>query len=174
MTVILEGCELWFARLDPKRPNADFNPKNPTWEVQLRTTDKEVKKYWESLDMSVKAIVPDDDNEKPYFRCNLKKRSIKSDGSAASPVKVVNGDLEPVDPNSIGNKSIGNIRVFQYEYTNKAGEKKMAPVLMGIQLTTHILYVPKPREDDFEKATTTTIRPVDAPEAPDDNDDVVF
>ena len=34
---ILKNCELWFAKLDPKRPNRKFNPENPTWEIQLRT-----------------------------------------------------------------------------------------------------------------------------------------
>ena len=157
---ILKNCEIWFAKVDPKRPNAKFNKKNPTWECQIRTTDKEVKKYWESLNLPVKAIVPDDDS-KPYFRVNLRKKSIKEDGEAASPVKVINGHMEDLDPNSIGNGSVGNLRIFQYEYPKEGGGKGTANVLMGIQLTKHILYKAAPRDDDFGMEDTTTIEPAE-------------
>lgn len=155
---ILKNCEIWFAKVDPKRPNAKFNKTNPTWECQIRTTDKEVKKYWESLDLPVKAVVPDDDS-KPYFRVNLRKKSIKEDGEPASPVKVVNGGLEDLDPNSIGNGSIGHLRIFQYEYPKGDGGKGTASVLMGIQITKHIVYKAKPRDDDFGMENTETIEP---------------
>ena len=162
---IIKNAELWFAKLDPKRPSAKFNKKNPTWELQIRTTDKAVKKAWEELNLAVKAIVPDEGA--PYFRVNLRKKSIKEDGQDASPIKVVNGHLEDIDPNSIGNGSIGNVRIFQYEYTREGGGKGVASVLMGVQVTKHIVYKPKPRDDDFSMTDTDVIDPddVDAEEA---------
>lgn len=155
--MIIEGCELWFCKLDPKRPNAKFNKKNPTWECQIRTTNKDTRKLWESKGLNVKAVVPEEGD--PYFRVNLRKKSIKEDGDEASPVNVVDGNLNPLDPNTIGNGSIGNIRIFQYEYTNvEAGNKKgIASVLMGVQVTKHLVYKAKPRDDDFEATEMETI-----------------
>ena len=156
---IIRDCELHFAKLDPKRPNNKFNKTNPTWEVQIRTTDKAVKKLWEELELPVKAVVPDEGA--PYFRVNLRKKSIKEDGEAASPIKVVNGKLEDMDPTSIGNGSIGNVRIFQYEYPKKDGGNGSASVLMGIQVTKHIVYTPKPRNDEFTEAEMETVEPND-------------
>ena len=151
---LIKNVEIYFAKLNPKRPNPKFNKENPTWEVQIRTTDKEKKKEWETLNLAVKAVVPDEGV--PYYRVNLRKKSIKEDGDNSSPVSVVDGKLNPIDPDSIGNGSIGNIRVFQYEYTN-AGNKGIASVLMGMQLTKHIVYTPQARDDDFEETDTETV-----------------
>lgn len=152
---IVNNCELWFVKADPHRPSSKFNRENPTWEAQIRTSSKAVKKQWEEAGLSVKAIVPDEGE--PYFRVNLRKKSIKADGDNASPVSVVNGKLEPIDPNSIGNGSLGNVRIFQYEYEKTGGGKGLANVLMGIQVTRHIVYTPKARDDDFEPSDTTVV-----------------
>lgn len=154
---IIKDCELWFAKLDPKRPNAKFNRENPTWEVQIRTTDKAIKKTWEEAQLPIKAVVPDEGV--PFWRVNLRKKTIKENKELASPVKVVNGKLEEIDPNSIGNGSIGNVRIFQYEFPQKSGGKGIASVLMGIQVTKHVVYTPKPRNDDFEETDSTTVDP---------------
>lgn len=154
---IIKDCELWFCKLDPKRPNNKFNKQNPTWECQIRTTDKAVKKAWEEMQLAVKAVVPDEGV--PYFRVNLRKKSIKEDGEKASPIKVINGKLEDIDPTSIGNGSIGNIRIFQYEYPKKDGSKGIASVLMGVQVTKHIVFVQKPRSDEFGETDTEVIEP---------------
>ena len=152
---ILKAVELHFVKADPKHPNAKFNKKNPTWECQIRTTDKNVKNAWIEAGLAPKAVVPDEGA--PYWRVNLRKKSVKEDGEAASPVNVVDGQMKPVDPNSIGNGSIGNIRIFQYEFKREDGSKGIASVLMGIQLTKHIVYVPKPRDDDFGETETEVV-----------------
>ena len=152
---IIKNCELWFVKADPKRPNSKFNKKNPTWEVQIRTESKEVKKQWEALGLSVKAVVPDEGA--PYFRVNLRKKSVKENGESSSPVGIKDGKLNPMDPNTIGNGSIGNIRIFQYEYTKEGGGNGIANVLMAIQVTKHIVYTPKARDDDFEETDMEVI-----------------
>jgi hypothetical protein len=158
--VLIEGAKLFFCKLDPKKPNAKFNKENPTWEAQLRTESKEQKKEWESKGLLVKPVVPDEEGAKPFWRVNLRKKSMTSDGEAADPVEVLNGKLKPVDPNSIGNGSVANVRIFQYEYKKKDGSGVgLVSVLMGIQLTKHIVYVPKPRDDDFQETETETIEP---------------
>lgn len=154
---IIKDAEMWFAKLDPKRPNAKFNKKNPTWEVQIRTSSKEVKKEWESLGLKVKAVVPDEGD--PFFRVNLRKKSVKEDGSNASPIETIDGKLNPIDPNTIGNGSVGNIRIFQYEYSNDMGQKGIASVLMGVQVTKHIVFKQKPRDDEFGETDYTSVDP---------------
>ena len=154
---ILSNCEIWFLRADPKRPNAKYNPKNPTWEVQIRTTDKEVKKAWEAMGVNVKAIIPDDGPA--YFKANLKKKSIKaSDKTPATPVGVVSGKGMPLDPNTVGNGSIANVRIFQYKYS-QGGKEGVANVLMALQVVKHVVREARAREDDFEDCETETIVP---------------
>ena len=161
---ILKNCEIWFAKLNPSRPNARFSKENPTWEIQLRTKDKAQKKMWEELKLPVKAVLPDEGE--PYFRLNLRKKSIKKDKTPADPVTVVRGDLSPVDPNSIGNGSIGNIRIFQYEYPKDGGGTGTASILMAIQLTKHIEYEAT-HADDFDMEETETV-PMSVGSADDD------
>lgn len=162
--MLLKNCEIYFAKLG--KPNNKFNKTNPTWEVQLRTTDPKQKKEWEDAGLKPKLIVGKGEQEgepilangKKQWRVNLQKKSITKDGEKASPVDLVDGKLKPIDPNSIGNGSVGNVRIFQYDYDNN-GKAGKASVLMGIQLTKHIIYIPKPREDDFEETDTETIAP---------------
>lgn len=170
---LMTNCELWFVRCDPLRPNNKFDKENPTWEVQIRTSDKAQKKEWEALNINLKAIVPDEGA--PYFRANLKKSSIKKDNTPAAAVKVVDGNLEEIDANTVGNGSIGNIRIFQYEYPKKEGGTGTATILMGIQITKLIEFERKPRDDEFGKTETTRV-PVDrdAPEHEDGSDDAPF
>ena len=173
---IIKNVEMWFAKLDPLRPNAKYNKDNPTWELQIRTTDKAEKATWVEMGLAVKAILPDDGA--PYWRVNLRKKSIKSSKEAAAPVEVLDADLNPLDPNTIGNGSIGNLRIFQYEYPKADGSRGLACVLMGVQVITHVMYVPAPRQDGFHQvAGGTTKLPPRAkdgalhPETPDVEDD---
>jgi hypothetical protein len=158
--MIIKNAQLFFAKLDPARPSAKYNKKNPTWELQIRTDDKEIKAEWMAAGLNVKPVVPD--IGEPYFRVNLRKKSIKEDGEKSSPVDVVNASLDPVDPRSIGNGSIGNVRVFQYEYQKETGGIGIASVLMGVQLLKHLVYTPRARDDDFQDCgETETFAPDD-------------
>jgi hypothetical protein len=153
---IINNCEIWFCRLDPKRPNDKYNKKNPTWELQIRTYEKAIKKQWEEMHLPVKAIVPDDDSP-TFYRVNLRKRSLKKTGEKNGPVKVVNGSLQPIDPTSVGNGSVGNVNIFQYEFTDGDGKRGIASVLMGIQVTKHVVFKAKPRDNLFEETETEVI-----------------
>jgi hypothetical protein len=160
---IIKQAQLFFAKLDPKRPSKKFSKENPRWELQIRTTNKEVKKLWESMDLKPK-LVEDEESGGVYYRVNLSKKAFKKDGEANDPVEVVNGNLDKIDPSSIGNGSIGNIRVYQYEYNNE-GKKGIASTLMKVQVTKHVVYVPKGNPDDeFDMTDTETIIPDDEDE----------
>jgi hypothetical protein len=167
---MIKNAEVHFVRCDPKRPNASYNKKNPTWEVQIRTSDLAQRDEWKKQNLNVKMLTTkaegadEDDPKVPVltpdgkkiYRVNLKKGSIKKDLTKAEPVKVINGALEDIDPNTIANGSRANIRVFQYDYKNDEGEG-IASMLMAIQVIKHIVYVPKARDDDFDMQDTEVI-----------------
>jgi len=144
-TIVLMDVEIYFAKLDPERPNSRFDKDRPTWEIQIRTKDKAVAKDWKAKDLRV---TTDDNDDGVFYRVNLKKRSKKADGTNTKPVNVVAGDLSPIDPKTIGNGSRGNLSIFQYDYkvNNKEGRASM---LMGIQVTLHNEYTPKPMDGGF-------------------------
>jgi len=166
--MIIKNCEIWYAKLDPKRPAKKFNPKAPTWEVQIRTKDKTVKKAWDEMKLNVKPVMSPDETSVLYWRVNLKKKSVKDDGTATAPVQVVDGKGGDLDPNTIGNESIANIRVFQYDYVYE-GKKGIASMLMGVQVVRHKVYTPKGIED-FDEAEYERIEP--EPELEGDGDKV--
>jgi hypothetical protein len=143
---VLKNVELFFAKLDPEKPNSTFDSNNPTWEVQIRTRDKKVAKQWKDLNINVRT---DDDDDGVFYKANLKKKTKKANGTPQAPVKLLGGDLSDIDPNILGNGSIGNVRVYQYPYS-VGGREGVASMLMAVQVTTLKKYEPKPREDDFE------------------------
>jgi hypothetical protein len=156
--------------MNPKKPSRKFNPKNPTWECQIRTTDKNVKKEWENAGLKPKAILPDEGT--PYYRVNLKRKTIKHDGSLADCPTCVDRQLQPLNPDGVGNGSIADVRIFFYDFIDKeTSAKGKAPVLMGIKVLKQLVYVPSAREDEFEadEEETETVMPPDYEE-----DDIPF
>jgi hypothetical protein len=144
----LNNVEFWYVKCDPSRPNPHYNKENPTWEVQIRTHDRAQAKEWEAQNLSLKAVIPDPEKDSPevcakgpYWKTVLRKKSRKKDGTPNGPVGVVNANLDPVDPNTIGNGSVGNCRIFQYPYPKGEGEGT-ATVLMEVQVVRHKLYTP--------------------------------
>jgi hypothetical protein len=167
--MILKNVELHWVKLDPKRPNTTFD-KDGKWEVQIRTRNKAQAKEWKDANLKV---TPVEDDDGVYYRAMLKKSAKKKDGEANAPVKVVNGSLEELNPNTIGNGSIANVRLFQYEY--EVGPKKgIASMLMAVQVTTLNEYVPKPNDDDFEMTETKINKIADNQPNEDDSDDEPF
>lgn len=162
---ILKNVELFYPRLDPKKPNARFNKEQPTWEVQIRTRDKKVKNEWAALNLKPKTV--EDDDGKVFYSVTLRKKSKKKDGEVNQPVKVIDGGLNDINPMSIGNGSVGNVRIFQYEYGD---EGKIASMLMAVQITKLNEYIPKASDDEFEMTETEIVRVADA-DGGDDEDD---
>jgi len=154
---ILNNVELFFAKLDPKKPNARFDANNPTWEVQIRTRDKKQAKEWKDLNINVK---PDEDDKGIFYKANLKKKTKKANGEPQNPVNLVGGNLTAIDPNILGNGSIGNIRIYQYNY-EVGGRKGVASMLTDVQVTTLKEYTPKPREDDFAMVEMEVVKVAD-------------
>lgn len=158
---ILKNCEIWHVRLDPKRPDSKFDKGNPRWTVQCRTDNPAQKEEWTKAGLAVKLMVHNkgehegepmlNEKGKKQWRINLQRKSKKRDGSSSEPVKVVNGTLDEVDPNTIGNGSVANIRIYQYE--SKEDKEKLISMLMSVQVVKHKVYKMKPREE-FEMTET--------------------
>jgi hypothetical protein len=147
---LIKNAEIFFAKLNPSKPNRQFAPAVPTWELQLRTRDKEVKKAWEAIGINAKPIMSQDDETKfDYWRVNLSKKSIKADGTPAKPIVVVNGRLDAIDTDNIGNGSIANVRVTTREYI-KDGATKTAVTLAAVQIIKLVKYEPKAFDDAFD------------------------
>lgn len=169
---VLNNCELWYVRCDPKYPNKKFNAENPTWEVQIRTHSKAEAKIWEENGLNVTPVIPD---EGPvYFRANIKRNSFKKDGTANTAPPVTDGNLEPINPGTVSNGSIGNVRIYEFKYV-KDGVQKSNITLMGIQVTTWLRGTTK-RKSDFNPVATKVvdIAPEDAEGGTPPSDDSDF
>ena len=152
---MLKNVELWWVKCDPKRPEKNQDSSKPDfWSIQIRETDKVRVKELRDLGIPMKAVREDpNDDESPiaFYRATLRKKTKNVRGDDLDPVNVVTGQLESLDPRKIGNGSIANVKVFQYEYEFE-GKKGTANMLMAIQVTKLNEYVPRDDEEDFEPA----------------------
>lgn len=165
---ILKNCEIYFLEIDPDRPSTRMDPDKPKWGLQIRTSSKAVKAEWEAVGIRLK--LKEDENGNVFYQTNLNKAAIKRDGTGAKPVSLVDGKLQPIDPRTVGNGSIGNVRIYQYDSEDKTGKKITVSMPMAIQLTKFIKYVPKQRSD-FEETETEVIEPVEEEGDDDGGDD---
>jgi hypothetical protein len=114
----------------------------------------------------------EEDDVGVFYVANIGRNAVKADGNKSAPPKVVNGNLVDIDPKSIGNGSICNLRIFQYEYTFE-GAKGIATSLQAVQIIKHIVYHPKAGDfEDFESVDTETIDPADLQDEPAGKDPV--
>jgi hypothetical protein len=126
----------------------DEDSKILYWKTTLRRKEFNAK--------NTKAIESISDDEGISFEA-AKRKALKSGEAVASKAPtVIDGDLEDIDPVTIGNGSIANVRVFQYDYTFK-GKDGVASVLMGMQITTLMEYAPQARDGGFSKTTTKRV-----------------
>jgi hypothetical protein len=166
---ILNDCILFHAKLS--RPSNRFDKENPSWELQIRTTSKDVAADWRALGLKTTAVV-DDDTGDVYYRSNLKKKSKSKDGQTREGPEVVDAGLNPIDGKNVGNGSVGNVKISQYEYTDATGAAKKASVLMGVQLTKLVFFEPVAGDSFAAVGKTTVIHPEKAADAaPGDADD---
>lgn len=149
----IDNVELNWAKLD--QPVSPFGTLQ--WELQVATSDKAKAKELKDNFFNVK-------EKDGKFFVSLKRKAIKSDGSQNTPVRVVDGSLNPINAKSIGNGSVGNVIVFQYPYET-AGRKGVASSLSGVQITELVEYNPSASGFDVigDVADTATVDEEDAP-----------
>lgn len=156
---ILKNIEGHWFKLDPARPDK-YDPAKPTWNFQARTTSKDQANEWRANHLTVKAVREDPEDEESkilYWKAQIGKKTKNQDGKEAAPVSIVSSKGD-IDPNTLGNGSIVNVRLFQYEYEFQ-GKKGIANSLQSIQLVKHIVYTAQPGEDFEDEVETETIVP---------------
>jgi hypothetical protein len=155
--MILKMVTVNFVKADPVRLPKPYKEGEPRkWSIQLVTTDKAVRDYWKSLSLKITAVVPDDGD--PYFKTNIYKNCTKREGGPADPVEVVDGNGTPIDPNRVGNGSICNVRIYQWE--NSTGN--ISTQLQAIQVVTWIVKEASQREE-FDQVETKVVNPAAEP-----------
>lgn len=163
---IIEKVELWWVQCDPAKPNPRLDKENPSWEVQIRTARPEQKAEWETAGLKCKVLqygakakdadgnslegenILDANGKKQWYH-SLKKRSMYKDLTTgqkkpANPPQIVDGGMKPMDPNSIGNGSIGNVNFSTRKYQKPDGSPGIASTLLGLQITKLLVYTPAP------------------------------
>lgn len=140
--VRIDGVELNWAKLAKPVQNP-FNKDETLYELQIATTDAAKKSEIEGYGIKVR-------EKDGKFVASLKRKTKKADGSDNGPVRVVNGDLTPMNnPETIGNGSVGNVILFQYPWSNM-GRSGIGTSLTAVQVTKLEAYTPTSSGVEFE------------------------
>jgi len=142
MSNVIKNVEIYWAKLDPSNPVDPFGTGSPVWEVQMRTADKKVAKAWEDKGLAIREL-----EDEGVWACNVKKKAKTQKGDDLTPVRVVDNKLQPVDPVTIGNGSVGNVQLSPREWTfgKKSG---VAMDLRALQITSLVKYTGSDLEFD--------------------------
>ena len=158
-TIVLNNCELYWCKLNPDRPVEPFGEK--IWEMEIRTYDAKQAKEWKDHGFNVKKR---SDEGKEYFRVNLKRKAIfKKKQTPAHPVQVVDGNLQPLDPAIIGNKSVGNVQITAKPWKSPIGEGTSFE-LKAVQVTKLLEFTPSSGNVlAFDAVGETTVATAETP-----------
>lgn len=145
--VIINNVELNWARL--------VKPVNPfgteQYELQIATKDKAQA---DKITADTGLMFKEKDGS---FVSSLKRKAKKNDGSDNGAPRVVDASKAAMDGMSIGNGSIGNVIVWQYEY-EYAGRKGVGSSLTAVQVTKLEKYEPS-GSVDFDAAVEEAAAP---------------
>lgn len=133
-SIVIRSADLFWAKLDA--PVNPFNAPQPHWELQIRTSDKSEAKKWKDYGMTV--TMKEDDNGS-FYQVNLKRKAFTRNGDPRDPVKVVDGQLMPIDAEILGNGSVGNVQIDTYKYTMN-GKDGIGFSLKAVQVTKLVEY----------------------------------
>ena len=150
-SVFLTGVTLYYVQCNPARATNRFNPDRPQWSLSIRTTDPKKAEEYKAKGLVPKFVIPEGKTPaEGYYSLRFQKNAKKADGSPARPVEVVTGTMRPLDPDTIGNGSIGNLRLLARD-----GERQGKPAklftLMGLQVT-HLVPYEGAQHDGFTEA----------------------
>jgi len=132
-SVMIKGLDFFWAKLG--KPVAPFGTLQ--WELQVRTTDKGIKKDLE--DAGVKVKTQEDDDGNVIYVAGLKRKAVDRKGNDMDPPRVVDGSRQPINGDKIGNGSHGNVILFSYDYEVQ-GRNGTAAMLTAVQVTKLVKY----------------------------------
>jgi hypothetical protein len=145
---ILNNVELWWVKVNPAKPER-YEGKGPAkFSIQIRVKDKKTK---ESLEKEFGfKFSPLEVDEKIFYKTSISRYAYASgpDGKEDmtkpnKPVTVILGDGTPVDPDTVGNGSVGNVSFF-------CKDDKSGRTLKGIQIMKLKKFEPRGDDDEFE------------------------
>lgn len=128
-TVIVRNVELNFINLD--RPHAPFG--DMIWDTQVRTSDADSVAALEEAGVKMKEV-------DGVFQGNVKRKTMKKDGSDNTPVVVVDNNKQPWDASKrIGFGTKANIKLFTFEWS-MSGRSGTSAILSAVQITDLVEY----------------------------------
>jgi hypothetical protein len=145
---IINNVEIHWVKCDPSKPER-YEGKGPAkFSIQLRVKDKKTK---ENLEKEYGfRFSPMEVDDKVIYKTSISRYAYASgpDGKEDvtkpnKPVNVILADGTPLDPNTVGNGSIGNVSFY-------TKDDKSSRTLKGIQVTKLIKFEPRGDEDEFE------------------------
>jgi len=158
---LIKGAELYFVKMDPKRPVLNYNETGFEWVVQVRTSDKKIAEEWsENFHINVKYDQVDKKTGKVWHGGNISRMAWKKDSPENKfdpPECLIVKDqvAQPLEPSTVGNGSIGTVKVQLRTWTD--GKKKSGTTcdLLGILVTNLVEYtqIPDPEWDLSEGDT---------------------
>lgn len=172
----LRNVTMYWVKCSKDKPEPAFGTSGPKWSIEIRTKSKEQSAEWKALGINVKLTEGDDG---VFYRASLRKQTHKKDGTPYAPVVFVNGQLEEVDPATVANGSVGNIRIWTNPFelkdpkTGAILKSGTAVMLMKVQLVKHVVYVRTERQE-FEMIDTEVVNPTNKHAEPDEPDDANF
>lgn len=92
---------------------------------------------------------------------SLKRKEFRSNGDENGPVRVVDGNNQPLDPSIIGNGSKGNAIVYQMQY-DTAGRKGIFNSLTAVQITDLVEYTGGANNMEFDIVGGGTVTPTES------------
>jgi len=152
---IVKNVQLYWAN-NLAKPSSPFGEE--IYDLQVRVPKKranELAEYGKVREIDGMAVI------------NVRKKAFKADGSPSKKPTVVDGSKEPIDPRTVGNGSIGNIRLRLNDYqilhpkTGKVTKEGTKVNLEGVQVTKLIVFTPTGGGDfnDFDEEETEVIEP---------------
>ena len=129
-TSIIRGLELHYARL--VKSHSPFGSE--VWDVQVRTEDDDVKTQLEDAGVKMKA------HTDGYWYAGIKRNVMNRKGEPNKAPVIVDANKQPIDPDiAIGNGSIGNLKLFSYDWS-VGGRSGKSAMLSAVQITNLIEY----------------------------------
>lgn len=124
------------------------------WELSITTENPEQAEYWETNHLNVKDNAKDVGKGKPATKWHvpLNRKAFTKDGTANDPVGAVWANMKALtaeERRQIGNKSKGNVVVWQGHYDNSFG-KGVTTSLTKIQITEFDKYEGGLAEMEFD------------------------
>ena len=129
--IIITNATFKWAKLG--KPVSPFGALIWEMSVHLPKKDKQIP------ELEAEGIVFKDDTEGGTRYFTAKRKAEKPDGSANTPVTVIDTDKKTVEASTIGNGSTGKVKLFKYDWEHKS-RKGTSFVLQAVLVENLVQY----------------------------------